>query len=322
MSLAECTARSIAPATSASSISLVNRPLPPASASGRSWMRSPVVRIATISIRSGIESMRRGQRLAHHARLRQRQRAAARAEPQDAMSEDCATGPRNATLWLKRSPPWLYSESRPPATRPPPRWSSATTTGRARSCPMSCCRRSTSMPPFGGVVPEIAARAHVEALDRVIAKAMADAGASFDEHRRRRGGGRARPDRRRHRRADHRQGDRAGQRQAADRGQPSRGACADRAADRRRRRFPIACSSPPAATPRSSRCAASATTCCSAPPSTTPSARPSTRPRSCSASAIPAGRRSRRRRRAATPTRFALPRPMHGRPSRTSRSRD
>ena len=35
------------PASSASSISLVNRPLPPASASGRSWMRSPVVRITS-----------------------------------------------------------------------------------------------------------------------------------------------------------------------------------------------------------------------------------------------------------------------------------
>jgi N6-L-threonylcarbamoyladenine synthase len=33
---------------------------------------------------------------------------------------------------------------------------------------------------FGGVVPEIAARAHVEALDRIIARAMADAGRSFD----------------------------------------------------------------------------------------------------------------------------------------------
>jgi N6-L-threonylcarbamoyladenine synthase len=32
---------------------------------------------------------------------------------------------------------------------------------------------------FGGVVPEIAARAHVEALDRIIAKAMAEAGLSF-----------------------------------------------------------------------------------------------------------------------------------------------
>jgi len=33
---------------------------------------------------------------------------------------------------------------------------------------------------FGGVVPEIAARAHVEALDRVIAKAMKDSGKDFD----------------------------------------------------------------------------------------------------------------------------------------------
>src|SRR5271166_1121866 len=32
---------------------------------------------------------------------------------------------------------------------------------------------------FGGVVPEIAARAHVEALDMIIAKAMAEAGTSF-----------------------------------------------------------------------------------------------------------------------------------------------
>jgi N6-L-threonylcarbamoyladenine synthase len=32
---------------------------------------------------------------------------------------------------------------------------------------------------FGGVVPEIAARAHVEALDRIIAKAMKEAGADF-----------------------------------------------------------------------------------------------------------------------------------------------
>src|ERR1700731_2112361 len=32
---------------------------------------------------------------------------------------------------------------------------------------------------FGGVVPEIAARAHVEALDLIIAKAMSDAGQRF-----------------------------------------------------------------------------------------------------------------------------------------------
>src|SRR4029077_10850255 len=34
---------------------------------------------------------------------------------------------------------------------------------------------------FGGVVPEIAARAHVEALDIIIAKAMAEAECSFDD---------------------------------------------------------------------------------------------------------------------------------------------
>ena len=48
------------------------------------------------------------------------------------------------------------------------------------------------MPPFGGVVPEIAARAHVEALDRIIGKAMTEAGKTFDEHRRHRRRGRAR----------------------------------------------------------------------------------------------------------------------------------
>src|SRR3569832_1552820 len=32
---------------------------------------------------------------------------------------------------------------------------------------------------FGGVVPEIAARAHVEALDRIISKAMSDADVTF-----------------------------------------------------------------------------------------------------------------------------------------------
>ena len=49
MSFNECTARSIVPRSSASSISLVKRPLPPISASNRSCTRSPVVRIVTIS---------------------------------------------------------------------------------------------------------------------------------------------------------------------------------------------------------------------------------------------------------------------------------
>ncbi len=52
-SLAEWTAASIAPARSAASISLVNRPLPPASARGRSWMMSPLVRMILSAMRSG-----------------------------------------------------------------------------------------------------------------------------------------------------------------------------------------------------------------------------------------------------------------------------
>lgn len=35
--------------------------------------------------------------------------------------------------------------------------------------------------PYGGVVPEIAARAHIEHLDRLVAQAMTEAGLSFDE---------------------------------------------------------------------------------------------------------------------------------------------
>ena len=103
-------------------------------------------------------------------------------------------------------------------------------------------------------------------------------------------------------------------RQAADRGQSSRGARADRAADRRDAvsLLPV----PRLRRPHPDRRGARRRRLRAARhhASTTPSARPSTRPRSCSASAIPAARRSRRRRRAATPTRFALPRPMQGRP--------
>ncbi len=118
---------------------------------------------------------------------------------------------------------------------------------------------------FGGVVPEIAARAHVEALDAIIAKAMSEAVRGYD--------------------ALDGVAAAAGpgliggvivglttakaialvNEQAADRGQSSRGARAHRAPDRLRRHFPIACSSPPAATPRSWRCAASAIMCASAP---------------------------------------------------------
>ena len=117
---------------------------------------------------------------------------------------------------------------------------------------------------FGGVVPEIAARAHVEALDRVIAAAMREAGARLRRHRRGGGDRRAGADRRGDRRPDHGQGDRARRGQAARRGQPPRRPRADGAADRRARRSPISSSSSPAGTPSSSRSRASANTGASA----------------------------------------------------------
>ena len=70
--------------------------------------------------------------------------------------------------------------------------------------------------PYGGVVPEIAARAHLEHLDALIARGrMAEAGARLRRSRRHRGHRRAGPDRRGDGGADDRQGHRRWRRQAA-----------------------------------------------------------------------------------------------------------
>ena len=98
-------------------------------------------------------------------------------------------------------------------------------------------RRRTA--PYGGVVPEIAARAHVEILPPLIEAALAEAGielAEVDAIAATAGPG---PDRRRDGRAGHRQGAGAGGGQAADRGQSSRRPCAVAAAGRSRSRFPL-----------------------------------------------------------------------------------
>lgn len=51
--------------------------------------------------------------------------------------------------------------------------------GRGRTVSNVVLSQVSEHAEFGGVVPEIAARAHVEALDRIIAKAMAEAQISF-----------------------------------------------------------------------------------------------------------------------------------------------
>ena len=165
--------------------------------------------------------------------------------------------------------------------------------------------------PYGGVVPEIAARAHVEKLDLLIDQAMRRGRHRL--RRPRRGGGHRRsgPDRRPHGGPADRQDDRACPRPAAGGREPPRGARADRPVRGRRSTSPICCCWSPAAIASSSRSRALAATACSAPPSTIRSARRSTRSRRCWGSAIRAGRR-----RAAgaggDPARFDLPRPLHG----------
>ena len=144
-------------------------------------------------------------------------------------------------------------------------------------------------------------------------RAMKEAGVGFDATVGGRGRRRARPDRRRHRRPHHGEGDRDGAQHAADRGEPSRGACADPAADLRAgiSLLPV----PRLRRPHPDRrgASASAIMCGSAPPSTTPWAKPSTRSQRCSACPIPAARRSNAPRSGGDPTRFAFPRPMLGR---------
>jgi N6-L-threonylcarbamoyladenine synthase len=55
-----------------------------------------------------------------------------------------------------------------------------TADGRGRICSNIVRSQISEHAEFGGVVPEIAARAHVETLDTVIGKAMAEAQISFD----------------------------------------------------------------------------------------------------------------------------------------------
>src|SRR5262245_11929979 len=53
--------------------------------------------------------------------------------------------------------------------------------GRGRILSNIVLSQTTEHAAFGGVVPEIAARAHVEMLDYIIAKAMAEAGKAFSQ---------------------------------------------------------------------------------------------------------------------------------------------
>ena len=122
---------------------------------------------------------------------------------------------------------------------------------------------------YGGVVPEVAARAHLEALGPTIRAALAEAAVSLDDLDADRRHERARARRRAHGRRRRREGARALARRADLRGQPPRRPRRRRPARHRRRRSRprrSRCSSP-AGTPRCCSCATSSTTSnCSARP--------------------------------------------------------
>ena len=90
----------------------------------------------------------------------------------------------------------------------------AVITGTARSCRTSSPRRPSCTRRFGGVVPEIASRRHLELVSPVVREALGGAGRRSPRSTDRRHAG-ARADRRAARRARRRQGHRLGPRPAA-----------------------------------------------------------------------------------------------------------
>ena len=161
---------------------------------------------------------------------------------------------------------------------------------------------------YGGVVPEVASRRHLELAGPVLSEALEQGGVDARRRRRRRGHPRPRPDRCPPGRALGRQGARvvasAAARPSRPPARPRRvplpGARAARAAlplPARERRPHAAARRP----------VARAATTSSARRSTTPPARPSTRARACSDSATREGRRSTARPRDGDPGAYAFP---------------
>ncbi len=201
MSFMECTAISIWPAISASSISLVNRPLPPASDRGRSWMRSPVVLMAQISKPGAAAPCAEASR-----RSTSRACASASGEPRVPMRTlPACNGPSPGARRAFRKPaleatrveiaPMQTSNQQRTCRR---RFRAGRQSGEALvlGIETSCDETAAAVVlrevdgggrilsnviraqweqhrQFGGVVPEIAARAHVECLDQIIAQAHA-----------------------------------------------------------------------------------------------------------------------------------------------------
>src|SRR5690606_3204499 len=209
MSFMEWTARSISPASRASSISFVKSPLPPASASGRSWMRSPVVlkvRTSTADAsRPCAETRRCFTSLAWASasgdpRLPILILSACTRQSPDARPELTPVGPV-AVIHARRSAKTQIARdgSRRRMSQQPANGCAATLVlGIESSCDETAAAVVLREGPaqgrllsnvvrsqweqhrqFEGVVAEIAARAHVECLDDIIREAVSGAGVAL-----------------------------------------------------------------------------------------------------------------------------------------------
>ena len=190
MSFAECTARSIAPAEQRLLDLLGEQPL----AAGLA-QRAILDAVARGADRDDLDSllapaMRGGQRRAHQARLRERERTAARADANRLRHGTSQWYGEAYSASLDKQMLVLGIETTCDETAAAVVRLGAD--GRGEILSNIVLSQNDEHAPYGGVVPEIAARAHVEVLDTIVTQAMIEANASFDDARRRRGRGRAR----------------------------------------------------------------------------------------------------------------------------------
>ena len=176
-------AASIRPESRAASISWVNRPLPPISVRVRSWMRSPLVVITsrTASWSPPSTAAMRARTVSAWAR--------ARGLPLVPMRIGCAVMARR----LRHTAP-LRQRVRPSVSSPPLTVLGIETScdetaaavvrlrdGRAEVLSSIVGTQTEAHAPYGGVVPEIAARSHVETIDGIAAAALREAGLGVGE---------------------------------------------------------------------------------------------------------------------------------------------
>src|SRR4029079_8405915 len=174
-SFIEWTQKSTSSASSARSSSLVHSALPPMSARGRSCTLSPVVVISTIWTQPS------GQRCAVSiAAATLRAWASASADPRVPRRSPCMRPPlvHRAAFRQRAADEMtliLGLESSCDDT------SAALVTSDRRILAQAVVGQNAAHQPYGGVVPEIAARAHVEILPGMIRRVLDEAGMRIDE---------------------------------------------------------------------------------------------------------------------------------------------